>query len=499
MTTGSLGIFGFAQPSIADLFPGTTIPADATLLVQVTRGTVDVYDASLDNASGDLVVTHVAPVPAAIPSSAEIGPAGGSVRSSDGRVTLKIPAGALVSPATVSIAPATNTAPNAIGSAYTISPPGSTFEGLAQAVLSYTNADLDGTSSGGLGIATEEGSSWFGITGGSLDPVARTLTVPIPSTSPSPTSASRRATQRAAANSTLGPYGSAMLSPARAAVVVGKTKALKVVVVGPPSTRRRTPGGVVLLQPLTPQNVLVGWYVNGVQFGNSAVGFLSAVPAPGAPDGLYGAPNCPPSQNPVRVEARVLVETFLATAQAVIRVVEKDWMIEVTYRSQSLCSLGFIWSLDYTRSHNGAFGLDDQLKVIDYLPGLNRDQTTTPNWCPGFEPAGCSQLTLAGVPIGDSTVNDVQGRLVDSLQGPAFDLTLRAEIPGTGAYVTFTCPGHEPFLYLIPHATPPTVVQQLLVHPSANRTFQTTLDIVYPGWTESAIVKITPIKPAGCP
>jgi hypothetical protein len=445
------------------------------------------------------VVTHVAPIPAAIPSSAEIGPAGGSVRSSDGRVTLKIPAGALVSPVTVSIAPATNTAPNAIGPAYTISPPGSTFEGLAQAVLSYTNADLEGTSSGGLGIATEEGSSWFGITGGSLDPVARTLTVPIPSTSPSPTSANRRATQRADANSTLGPYGSAMLSPARAAVVVGKTKALKVVVVGPPSTRRRTPGGVVLLQPLTPQNVLVGWYVNGVQFGNSAVGFLSAVPGPGAPDGLYGAPNCPPSQNPVRVEARVLVETFLATAQAVIRVVEKDWMIEVTYRSQSLCSLGFIWSLDYTRSHNGAFSLDDQARVFDYLAGLNRNQTTTPNWCPGFDPQGCSQLTLTGSPIGDLTLGDVDGRLIESLQDLAFDLTITAQIPGTGAYVTFTCPGHEPFLYLIPHATPPTVVQQLLVHPGANRTFQTTLDIVYPGWTESAIVKITPIKPAGCP
>jgi hypothetical protein len=500
VTTGSLGAFGWAQPNIADLFPGTTIPADATLLVQVTRGSVDVYDASLDNASGDLVVTLVSPVPVAPPPTASIGPAGGSVRSSDGRVTLKIPAGVLTAPVTVSIAPSTNGAPNGIGSAYTISPAGSTFEGLAQAVLSYSNADLEGTSPGALGLATQEGSSWFGILGGSLDTVARTVTVPISSATPSATSTTGRVPQRAAATGNLAPYGSVRIDPKSAAVPVRGHVQLSLSFAGPASTASRSR----LFFPLGgsfAQNVDTAWYVNGILLGNGIEGTIF-----GAADQTagYNAPNCKPPINPVYIGATVSVVggglgPASATVGARIRVIERDWTIVTTYRSQSLCSLGFIWSLDYSRSHNGAFSLDDDGNVIDYLPGLNHSQTTTPAWCPGFDPQGCSQLTLAGAPIGDLVVSQVNGRLVSSLQGPAFDLTLRADIPGTGAYVTFTCPGHEPFLYLIPHATPPTVVQQLLVHAGTSRTFQVTLDFTYPGWTESAIVEITPIEPAGCP
>src|SRR5437773_1534526 len=157
-------------------------PPLATLLVEVTSGTVDVYDASLDNSSGDFVVTPIAPVPATLPSSASIGPAGGSIRSADGRLTLKVPAGALTAPATLSIAPIANTAPNAIGSAYALSPVGVAFARPAQLLLAYSNADLAGTAAGALGLASQEGSSWFAILGGSVDPVTRTLRVPVTST-----------------------------------------------------------------------------------------------------------------------------------------------------------------------------------------------------------------------------------------------------------------------------------------------------------------------------
>ncbi|HMA17104.1 MAG TPA: hypothetical protein VKS03_01565, partial [Thermoanaerobaculia bacterium] len=179
VTTGALGAFGWAQPSIADLFPGTAIPADATLLVQVTSGTVDVYDASLDNASGDLVVTPIASLPVDIPSSASIGPAGGSIQSDDGRLTLKVPAGALATATALSIAPTTNTAPNALGSAYTLSPLGVAFSRDVQIVLDYSRAELANTGPGALGIATEENGAWFAILGGSVDTVGRKLIVPI--------------------------------------------------------------------------------------------------------------------------------------------------------------------------------------------------------------------------------------------------------------------------------------------------------------------------------
>jgi hypothetical protein len=85
---GSLGVFGWTQPNVQDLFPGTPIPDDATLEVKVTSGSVDVFDSSIDNASGDPVVTPIMLLPADIPSAATIGPSGGSIRSSDGAFTL---------------------------------------------------------------------------------------------------------------------------------------------------------------------------------------------------------------------------------------------------------------------------------------------------------------------------------------------------------------------------------------------------------------------------
>ena len=285
VTTGSLGVFGWAQPSVADLFPGTTIPPDATLLVQVTSGTIDVYDASLDNASGDLVVTPIAPVPAAIPSSASIGPAGGSIRSDDGRLTLKVPAGAFATATTLSISPVSNTAPNAIGSGYALSPIGVAFARPAQLVLAYTNADLDGTGAGALGIASDDGISWQAMLGGSLDPVARTLTVPVSFTSPSPAAA---AAHKGRARGNLGPYGSVTIEPGSALVPVRGRLALSLNFVGPSSTATSSRGFFALV----PGGVQVSDIRWDATFGG--------IQPTGTYDAVYTAPDCPP-----RVQSRV--------------------------------------------------------------------------------------------------------------------------------------------------------------------------------------------------
>ena len=81
-SSGSLGPWGWTQPNVQDLFPGTSIPSDATLRVRVTEGSLDAYDSSIDNASGDPVVTPIATLPATLSASATIGPQGGSIRSS---------------------------------------------------------------------------------------------------------------------------------------------------------------------------------------------------------------------------------------------------------------------------------------------------------------------------------------------------------------------------------------------------------------------------------
>ena len=112
------GAFGWTQFNVPDLFPGVTIPDDATLIVRVTQGSVDIYDSSVDNISGDSVVTPIALLPASLAASAAIGSSGGSIRSPDGRFTLRVPAGALAQPVAFSFQAGTNDAPLGLGSAY---------------------------------------------------------------------------------------------------------------------------------------------------------------------------------------------------------------------------------------------------------------------------------------------------------------------------------------------------------------------------------------------
>jgi len=52
----SLGSRAFWQPPLSDLFPGTTVPEQATLEVTPTEGTVDVYASFIDNGTGDPVI-----------------------------------------------------------------------------------------------------------------------------------------------------------------------------------------------------------------------------------------------------------------------------------------------------------------------------------------------------------------------------------------------------------------------------------------------------------
>lgn len=65
----SLGSRAFWQPPLSDLFPGTTIPEQATLEVAPTEGTVDVYAAFIDNGTGDPVIYPFALGYQALPAS----------------------------------------------------------------------------------------------------------------------------------------------------------------------------------------------------------------------------------------------------------------------------------------------------------------------------------------------------------------------------------------------------------------------------------------------
>jgi hypothetical protein len=109
--------------------------------------------------------------------SREIGAEGGKLVSSDGRVELIIPAGALSSNTTISIQPITNLAQGGAGKAYNFEPSGIKFQQPVQLVFHYSDKEMNGDSPQLMGIAyQDEKGSWYGIRNLKLDTDVKTIT-----------------------------------------------------------------------------------------------------------------------------------------------------------------------------------------------------------------------------------------------------------------------------------------------------------------------------------
>src|SRR5664280_2024727 len=232
--TGSLGAFGWTQPHVHDLFPSVTIPDDATLLVRVTSGSVDVFDSSIDNASGDPVVTPIMPLPVDIPSSATIGSQGGSIRSTDGRFTLKVPAGVLSTPTAFSVVPVANDAPDGVGPAYEVTPDPFDQAGAVRVVLTYLPADLKGTGPSALRVTVDDNAAWRSLQAGAVDPIRRSITAPLVFTSASAVvSPPGRRALAPPAKRRVALFKYLYLSPDRAAILTSQSLILQIRASGP--------------------------------------------------------------------------------------------------------------------------------------------------------------------------------------------------------------------------------------------------------------------------
>jgi hypothetical protein len=393
-TSASLGSFGWAQPGMQALFPSVTIPGDATLLVRVTEGSLDVFDSSNDNLSGDPVVTPAAALPATIPSSATIGPQGGSIRSSDGRLTLKIPAGALSQPTPFSLQETTNDAPQGTGPGYQLSPSGVTFARSALLTLAYTRADTQNSSSEALTIASRAGADWYVLGDGTVDPVRHSLTVPLPSMSPTfgPSSQARR--PFADGNAELAVVRSWELRPAgKWAVPTRGRLSLSVYAVGPPSSRSVLDfvTGKLSTSPLEVEAI---WFVNGWRNGNSLDGVILYDGAGGTLSVKYLAPDCPPrgNDNPVAIWAYVannggfFKQWYQATGVAQVRVLYRSYKFTATQELDIKCPLAPA-SDHATFEASFVLNLDDNLTIKDVvLNAPTQKYAGDPVACPSDPP-----------------------------------------------------------------------------------------------------------------
>ena len=79
------------------------------------------------------------------PDTKTIGTTGGSIKSTDGRIELIFPAGALTANTTISIQPVTNTCPGGIGISYHLMPDGATFSKPVNLIYHYSKEEVNGT------------------------------------------------------------------------------------------------------------------------------------------------------------------------------------------------------------------------------------------------------------------------------------------------------------------------------------------------------------------
>lgn len=107
----------------------------------------------------------------------KIGKEGGSLTSSDGKIELTIPEGAISKKTNFSIQPITNMVPNANGKAYRLEPSGIQFQQPVQIAFHYTEDESADSMQLLLGIAMQgNNGQWYNLTKFILDTLAKTLT-----------------------------------------------------------------------------------------------------------------------------------------------------------------------------------------------------------------------------------------------------------------------------------------------------------------------------------
>ena len=453
--TGSLGAFGWTQPNIVDLFPSATIPEDATVLVKVTSGSVDVFDSSIDNASGDPVVTPIMPLPADISFAATIGPQGGSVRSQDGKFTLKVPAGALGAPAAFSVVATANTAPNGRGSGYVLSPGTAAFARPASVVLHYEKATFSANSPLGPNLVFQSGGSWYAVTKPSVDASARTVSASISAVTPAPAVGGVR---RLAldANTTWSSVDAVDLIPPARVVLTGGSLELRVSIV---DIKVGDPNPYVLIRNKDLSGYNFDWYVNSVLQGNELVGTIVG----SGPTVTYRAPTKNPNLPCLPAENPVLIQVFFADRavsgpkadflKARVGVLARNWSFNYSLERIATCDLvpGLTpISFGYGSQVNASFSIGEDLKVA----GLQKASSELLR----IEVGNCvpGDCTTTMGPIRTIDIVGLEGSSFVNSADPYKPLNLKflLQDPGDPSF-TIVCPGivtvkPEPPLTLLP-------------------------------------------------
>ncbi|HOA13370.1 MAG TPA: hypothetical protein PLB35_07340 [Myxococcota bacterium] len=221
-----------------------------------------------------------------------IGAAGGNLASVDGRLLVKIPAGALAADTTITIDEISNQAHGGLGNAFRIGPDGTEFAVPASLVFTPDNWDLEYATIGGLMVAFQNGDMYWELAGTpDIDAESGTVTV----------------TTGHLSDWSL--VQGAVLMPMAAGVKTGKSLSLSVNYCYPARDDGSdlAPLGYECTDELVPLANATDWAVNGVPGGNATVGTISG----SGMSATFTAPASKPSPDTVAVSVRLGGNTLL--------------------------------------------------------------------------------------------------------------------------------------------------------------------------------------------
>jgi hypothetical protein len=272
---------------------------------------------------------------------------GGNLVSTDGKVELKIPAGAVSKATTISILPISNLAPNGNARAYRLEPSGIKFNVPVQIVFHYKDDKEDANHHAFTGIAMQSGKgNWYSLKNIVLDTITKTISGDINHFSDWST------------------FEALKIMPNSSRLKVNKTIALEISHTGPVTNFE---GGEDLsslddgmLAPLVKPKYMVieKWTVNSVTSGNSNVGTITAT---GELDVNYKAPSAVPDKNPVAVEAHLGNLDFSIGAQKFndLRISANILIYDNAYEVKMLASIkggsNASWTGAVTYNDEGSF------------------------------------------------------------------------------------------------------------------------------------------------
>ena len=268
-------------------------------------------------------------------------------------MTLKVPAGALSNPVAISLTPAPNGAPHAVGSAYDLSPDGLAFAKPALLSLAYGPGGLAVSEIDTISLAFSRGSSWLGVTGGRIDPSARTLTISLANTTPAQTSSQpvAQATHPLAGASRVAPLHGLQIGVAPIWVPTDATRELLAYFRFPPSST----GGqsqIILIPELDVKpTVTMSLRPN--------VGTLTRQDVD---QFIYTAPHSIGHASlPVTVLARIQAINNFYWATRTLHVVRRRWSVSVEFGVDIPCEGGGDNSYDYDDDQDQNLRLNDDL------------------------------------------------------------------------------------------------------------------------------------------